>query len=159
MKPYFDTLEKIERLQYHAGLWLGTPFMPNAALLQHGVSCQKLVGRIYIEAGFLPRDFIIPEGPMDWSAAHRDSLLEKFMSARPEFLSVAADVSPLKPIAGDMIGIQIGGCVHHFGVVITEDGRFVHCLRSRGVILGNVRDASYFQRIKKIWRPIIPDNK
>jgi len=151
MKRYFDTINKLMTLQYHADLWVGTPFMPNAAIKGAGVSCQKLVGRIYIETGFLPKNFVIPEAPMDWSNAHTDSMLEKFMEGRPEFF-LTPDV--LRPAPGDLIGIQIGGCVHHCGIVLNAEGVFIHCLRSRGVIISNVRDATYMQRIRKIWRPI-----
>ena len=154
MKPFFDSPEKIARLQFHALEWLGTPFMPNACIKGAGVSCQKLVGAIYSATGFLPKSFEVPEGPMDWSHAHTDSLIGKFMAAQPQFASLPE--LPVDQIApGDMIGIRLGGCVHHCGVVLGTDGKFIHCLRGNGTTLSSVRDASYLKRIANVWRPIL----
>ena len=149
MKPYFDTVERILRLETAAASWLGTPFMPHAAVKGAGVCCQKLVGSLYIESGFLPPDFTLPDGPMDWSHAHKDSLIAAFMDARPDFCGT--DLRSVCP--GDMLGIRIGGCIHHCGVVL-PGGKFIHCLRGSGVIFSNIRDASYLSRIEKIWRPV-----
>jgi hypothetical protein len=137
--------------------------MPNAAIKGAGVSCQQLVGMIYIETGFLPSDFKLPEGPMDWSNAHTDSLIVAFMDNQPNFIEVGRDSRPAggaqwEPATcrpGDMIGIKLGGCVQHCGIVINTDGKFIHCLRDKqGVQFSNVRDASYMKRIEKIWRPV-----
>jgi hypothetical protein len=152
MKPFFSTVEKILRLETAAAAWLGTPFMPHAAVKGAGVCCQKLVGSLYIESGFIPAGFELPDGPMDWSHAHKDSLIAAFMDRQPNFQPLAFSLQPFFP--GDMLGIKIGGCVHHCGIVITADGKFIHCLRGSGVIFSNIRDASYLQRIQKIWRPI-----
>jgi len=151
MKPFFNNPEKIARLQFHALEWLDTPFMPNAAVKGRGVSCQMLTGTIYQELGVLPAGCTIPAAPMDWSRAQTDSLLEKAVAGWPQFVSLlAGEAAP-----GDLLGIQIGGCVHHCGIVLGVDGKFIHCLRGHGVVLSNVRDASYLQRIKKIWRPML----
>lgn len=148
MKPYFDSPEKIARLQFHAGEWIGTPFMPNACIMGAGVSCQKLVGALYQSAGFVAGE-LVPDGPMDWSHAQTESLVEQFMDARRDFSQVTA----WQP--GDLLGIKIHGCIHHCGVVVCTSGKFIHCLRGRGTIFGNARDATYLQRIKKIWRPML----
>jgi len=150
MKAHFDCPEHLARLQYHAVSWLHTPFMPNAAIKGSGVSCQKLVGRIYIECGFLPPDFVIPEGPMDWSAAQKTSLISEFMNAQPQFAVVTAPAQ-----TGDMVGFKLGGCLHHCGLMLFADGKFIHCLRNRGTIISNLRDATYAGRIQRIWRPIV----
>jgi hypothetical protein len=165
MKPYFNSVGKILRLETAAQSWIGTPFMPHAAIKGAGVCCQKLVGSLYIEACFLPPGFALPDGPMDWSHAHKDSLIAAFMDRQPNFISVGRAALPRSQaendggaatppyLPGDMLGIKIGGCVHHCGVVITG-GKFIHCLRGSGVIFSNVRDASYLPRIEKVWRPV-----
>ncbi len=154
MNPFFNTPEKIAALSVVANAWRGTPFMPNAAVKGAGVSCQKLVAAIYIETGVWPADKHIPEGPMDWSHAHKESLVEKFMAEQTEFVLVPPAQSPAP---GDMLGIQIGGCIHHCGLLLTVGGRFIHCMRDGlGVQVGCTRDATYLQRIKKVWRPVAP---
>jgi len=151
MKAYFETPENLSKLQYHAMGWLHTPFMPNAAVKGAGVSCQKLVGSLYIEAHFLPLDFKIPEGPMDWSNAQKTSLIADFMDAQPQFEAIkGTEAQP-----GDMVGFRLGGCVHHCGVKLFADGKFIHCLRNRGVIISNLKDATYFGRIERVWRPML----
>jgi len=178
MTPFFSNPARIAQLAAVCETWLGTPFMPNAAIKHAGVSCQKLVGSIYIECGALAADFAIPEGPMDWSHAQTESLIEKFMKKHSrsadcpnpqrvdsgealEFTEVSLMSAPLRvgttraPCQpGDMLGFRIGGCVHHCGVVFTADGKFVHCLRPDGVRFNNLHDATYWTRLEKIWRPI-----
>jgi hypothetical protein len=153
MNGYFHDQANLASLQKAAAGWIGTPFMPNAAIQGAGVSCQKLIGALYIEAGFLPAKFEIPEGPMNWSHAHKDSLIVKFM-AEPAQAAKFIIADAWQP--GDMIGFHFLGCIQHCGVCIYPDGRFVHCLRdSAGVMYSNLRDAGYMQRIGKIWRPIL----
>lgn len=155
MKPYFNTSERIAQLQFHAALWIGTPFMPNAAVRGAGVSCQKLVGSLYAELGVLPKGFSIPEGPMDWSQANERSLIADYMATLPMFQSVAPPFVE-DALPGDMLGFQIGGCLHHCGVVIAADGQFIHCVRNRGTFFSNLYDATYLTRVRKVWRPIEP---
>ena len=153
MIPYFNHPARVAQLRLVADQWLGTPFMPNAAIKGAGVSCQKLIGAIYIETGALPANFTVPEGPMEWSHAHTDSLIAKFMETQPQFEMIES--GPALP--GDMVGIKLGGCVHHCGLVVGADGKFIHCLRSYGVMFSSLRDASYLKRREKIWRPLQPE--
>jgi hypothetical protein len=151
MNRFFSTPEQIGKLAQIAESWRGTPFMPNGCVKGAGVSCQKLVGAIYIESGFLPEGFEILSGPMDWSNANKESLIGKYMDARPDFVALpfSGQAAP-----GDMIGIKLGGCIHHCGLVVDEAGKFIHCFRPAGVVFNNIRDATYMKRIEKIWRPI-----
>jgi hypothetical protein len=151
MNAYFSNPENLARLAAVAAGWIGTPFMPNAAVRGAGVSCQKLVGALYVESGFIPAGFQIPEGPMDWSHAQKESLIVKFMDEHADKFTAAASWQP-----GDMIGFKIGGCLHHAGVVLDADGKMIHCLRNTGTIYSNLRDATYLSRIEKIWRPVKP---
>lgn len=148
MKAYFENEENLTRLQSAAQSWLHTPFMPNAGIKGSGVSCQMLLGQLYIESQLLPPDFKIPEGPMDWSVAQKTSLIAAFMDQQPQFAVVPAPAQP-----GDMIGFKLGGCVHHCGVMLRANGQFLHCLRNRGVIISNLRDATYLGRVQNLWRP------
>ncbi len=153
MTPYFHTPERIVVLKRAATSWLGTPFVPNAAVKGAGVSCQKLVGSVLIEAGALPAAFTLPNEPMAWGHAHTDSLLEQFMARHADRFASVELPAYQNALPGDVLGIRFGGCVHHCGLVLSE-GNFVHCLRDRGVIISHLCEPVYLRLIKKIWRPI-----
>lgn len=138
----------IAKLNLVAQSWLGTPFVPNAAVKGAGVSCQKLVGAIYIEAGVLPAGFTIPDGEMSWGRANTFSKIEDVVQRSGRFTAVEA-WSP-----GDLVGFKFGGCVHHLGIVLNAAGDFIHVLRNQGAEICNLNDAGYFSRVEKIWRPI-----
>ena len=121
-----------------------------------GVCCQRLVGAIYHAVGAIP-DAMVPTGPMDWSNASTQSLIADHMATRIDF----APVEPLLQAnarPGDMVGFKIGGCLHHCGIVLYADGRFIHCLRGPDTAYSELRDATYLSRLAAIWRPIHPSN-
>lgn len=149
MKPWFDTTERVAALLMYATSWIGTRFAPNSCLKGRGVSCQKLAGSLYKECGFLGMDVDIPEGPMDWSNNHKDSLIVAWVSSRREF----ADVTGQKPQAGDLVGFRLGSCVQHMGVMV--DGQyFVHVTRGTATELADIRQPTFANRLEKLWRPI-----
>ena len=154
MTPYFNSPERIEVLKQAATSWLGTPFVPNAAIKGAGVSCQKLVGSILIEAGALPASFALPDEPMSWGQAQTESLVEKFMAANADRFELVEGPAFVDAEPGDVLGIRHGGCVHHCGLVLAEHGSFIHCIRGEGVVLGEIRDAVFMRMVKRIWRPI-----
>jgi cell wall-associated NlpC family hydrolase len=154
MNPFYNTPERIHALQTAAAGWLGTPFVPNAAIRGHGVSCQKLVGRLYIETGFLPETFALPDAPMDWSHAHTESLVTRVINAHPEFFAPLPRIAPGDLQPGDLLGFKIGGCVHHLGVVLERGGQFIHVLRRHNVRHSHAGDASYWSRLENLWRPV-----
>ena len=149
---WFSTVERVLKLETVAESWRGTPFMPNAAVKGSGVSCQKLVTAIYKECGHLPPEFECEEGPMCWSRAQKESLIEKFMAKQTRFFA-AWDMPSAKPHAGDMLGFKLDGCVHHCGVMLSG-GKFIHCWMRNGVMISQIHDAAYWTRLARIWRPI-----
>ena len=150
---YFSTTERIKTLEQAAAGWRGTPFVPNAAIKGHGVSCQKLVGHILMDTGFLPAEFDLPAEPMNWSQAHTDSLLEAFMARHADCFALVNLPAYQHALPGDVLGIRYGGCVHHCGLVLSN-GSFVHCLRDRGVLISHLSEPVYMRLVKKIWRPL-----
>lgn len=133
--------------------WINTPWMPNACVKGVGVSCQKLMGGIFKETGHLPESVVIPDGPMNWSVAHKSSLIEAFIDSdlQPYF----APVVDRWPQPMDMISFKIGGCGHHLGVMVAADPpSFVHILFGRSVIESRLDDASWLKRMNRVWRPI-----
>jgi hypothetical protein len=155
MNPWFNSVERLMRLEQVAESWRGTPFMANAAIKGAGVSCQKLVAAVYKECGFLPADFVADDGPMAWSRAQKESLIEKFMAEQTKYFASLDFPRDGRPRAGDMIGIRVEGCLHHSGVVFRADGEFVHVYINQTVFFSNIHDATYWKRIAKIWRPIL----
>ncbi|MDB6017660.1 MAG: hypothetical protein JWR19_2149 [Pedosphaera sp.] len=153
---YFNSPERIDALQIIAHSWRGTPFMPNASVKGDGVSCQKLVGMIYIECGVFMPGFVVPEGPMDWGNANKESIIANWIEGELEGRGAMRVLDyPLEKIApGDLIGFKIGGCVHHLGIALQEN-KFIHCFRGEGVKLSRLDDATYMSRINKVWRPLI----
>ena len=149
MNDYFNNPAAVAKLQAVANTWFGTKFMPNACIKGGGVSCQMLAGAIYAEVGFLP-GFNAPSGPMSWSNAHKNSRIAAFMDAHPQFEALPG---PAKYQAGDMVGFKILNCVQHCGIVLTEAGQFIHCFRPNGVQFSQLKDATFMNRLERIWRP------
>jgi len=156
MTPYFNTPTRIASLLPAAKVWEGTPFVPNAAIPKAGVSCQKLVGGILITTGHLPAGFVLPDEPMSWANAHKDSILVKFMAANTDkFLPVPLPAY-CNALPGDVLGIHFGGCIHHCGLVLTAEGKFIHVVRTRnaGVQYSSLKDATFMRLVKAVWRPV-----
>ena len=157
MIPFFNTPERLEQLKAVAQSWIGTPFVPNAAVKGAGVSCQKLVGSILIECGHLPAGFKLPDEPMGWANAHADSLIVKHMEANPTLFSPVPLPAYLTAQPGDVLGIRFGGCIHHCGIVVAAEGKFIHCVRNRaaGVQYSHLGEAVFMRMVKAVWRPVV----
>ena len=143
MSAYFNTPERIERLQAAARSWRGTPFAPNSASKGHGVSCQKLVQHIYAEAGW--KDIETPEVPMAHAMFSDRSYVMEFMMGCKDFAEVSS------PEVGDLVGIWMGRCVHHLGIVV-HPGVIVHVWKRLGVVEQPL--ATLGGRVGAIWRPL-----
>ncbi len=152
MTPYFDTPERVNRLAQISQSWIGTPFHPNGRVRGAGVSCQMLPPAIYCEAGLMPEDeaIKIPQGPMNWGHAQRESLIEPYIDAH--LSDYFAKIEMSDPLPGDLLGFQIGGCVHHIGLCLGSN--FIHALPHYGVTVCRIDDATWLTRLKRIWRPI-----
>lgn len=165
MIHYFNTPQRIAQLNSVALSWLGTPFHPNGMSKGVGVSCQKLFGAIMIECGVLPVNFRIDDGPVAWNT--KEQLLETGIDVQlSDYFEniLGVSVSGVAPVAldkgctgtptllpGDAIGFQVGGTVRHIGVVINQDV-FIHVMRHSNVATSELRDATWCQRIKRVWR-------
>jgi len=147
MTPFFSTKERIDTLVAVSNSWLGTPFIPNAAFKGRGVSCQKLAGAVYNEAGFPAGE--IPEGPMNWGRAHKEnaSLIVKWIEQRPQFVLIDDALLP-----GDLVGFKIGGCIQHVGIMI-DNRKFIHCWQRNGVNIHDINDATFLTMLNRAWRP------
>lgn len=154
MKPYFHTPERIDHLRAVAQSWIGTPFHPNGRVKGSGVSCQMLPPLIYLDVGFMSSlaACSIPEGPMNWGHAQRESLIEPYIDNQLRDYFASVELSD--PLPGDLLGFKVGGCIHHIGICIGKN--FVHALPTYGVCECRVDDATWLTRIRRIWRPRDP---
>lgn len=148
---WFNTPERIALLEFKAAKWLGTPWFPNSNTPGKGVSCQKLVGAIYREVGFCDVD--VPEGKMS-ARALKESLVEKFMSERPEFVRIGMHEDPMP---GDLLGFKSYAVIHHLGIVVGLGPRpgtlFVHVAFKASVMYSSLADTTYSSSLRAVWRP------
>jgi hypothetical protein len=156
MNTWFNTPERVQRLQFKAAKWIGTPFFSNGNTpgRDGGVSCQKLVGAIYREVGFADRE--IPEVNMGHAQFSATSLIEPFMKQLvEEGLFDRLDVT--EPVAaGDLIALRIRRISHHLGIVLpgpTRPNMFIHAMCQLGTVLSSLEDPTYSGRLMAIWRP------
>ena len=141
---WFSTPERLASLHAEALSWVGTPWFPNSSTKGQGVSCQKLACEIYRAIGCV--DTEVPEVPMSHARFSSESLLEKWVSARPDFSRVDA------PMGGDLLGFRIGRTVHHCGIYLGR-GEFIHAIDHIGTVISQLNDATWSSRLAFIWRP------
>ena len=147
---WYDTPEKVSKLQEVAASWVGTPFSPNSRCKgkNGGVSCQMLAEQVHRESGF-PFSFDAESGPMSWGGRSSKSLIDEFLSNKKELQALPPD--DIRP--GDVLGFRIGKCLHHLGVCINEH-EFIHCMRGAPAMICPIGDPTYKSRLVKIWRPL-----
>ena len=146
-KSWFNTPERLRRLEESALSWVGTPFAANSRAKgpRGGVSCQMLAEQIYLECGVpVPS---VPRGSMSWSAHSTISRIEKYLDGLPDILiPVDEDILP-----GDLMGYRIGGCVHHVALAL-ERRRLIHCMRAASTTICRIDDPTFKSRLCRIWR-------
>lgn len=162
MTPFFSHPERVAKLHAEADAWIGTPFHPNGSVKGAGVSCQKLVGALMRASGFDIGS--IPDGAMDWHGGgspierHLDlTLAGRFESILGTAVGggspLGCAAAPRSFQAGDIIGFWVGDAIKHVGVMVNPT-EFVHVLRHSKVAVLRTDDATWGNRITRIWRPI-----
>jgi hypothetical protein len=80
----------------------------------------------------------------------RKSLIVPVVEQLGMFVELAS-YPPVKP--GDLCYF-IDPDFEHLAVVLSEDGKLIHCLKPGGVQYGELlSDSSFSKRLTKIWRP------
>ncbi|HLX68854.1 MAG TPA: hypothetical protein VKV04_04420 [Verrucomicrobiae bacterium] len=159
--PFFNTPDRILRLNLAAAKWRGTPWRPNSSAAGVGVSCHNLPRALYIESQFLPESF--PKIESLPATATAENQMEAFLDGRPEF-------EPLQPFnaltlqPGDLLGLFVpidnvgkrirNSCVNHLGVVLPE-GWFIHTLMKKNTDVDLYSVSPWSQIIKAVWRPVV----
>ena len=140
------TPERITILEAEAVRWIGTPFAANSQSLGLGVSCHTLAGALFSAAGFSELD--IPNVQINHARFSRHSIVIPWFNSRSDFVAVEpfGDLLP-----GDVLGFEIGKCVHHLGVLLINR-RFAHCIEGVGATIASLDDATWLSRLSNAWR-------
>lgn len=155
MKPFFNTQVRVTELEMSARNWQGTPFRHNSMVRQVGANCVGAIVGVLQEAGFsLPQT---PQGPTNWSKHQTESLQAKWMDSHPELVApieLKEDGNPLLSLEpGDVVGFQVGLCIHHLGLIL-PDGRFFQCSEAMGCVILSQFEPLFRKRLRRAWRPV-----
>jgi cell wall-associated NlpC family hydrolase len=148
---YLDK-QKTQALKNEAGGWIGTPFRGHAMVKGFGVDCVHLVLALYQHIGLLKgvEKQLPPYGISEGGNLHVSKVIDWIeRHGGFEQIEKSSDL-----IAGDMLGFRIGRVVHHVGVVL-DYPKFIHVYKGANVIVSTLLDATWFSRLKNIWRPVI----
>lgn len=156
------TAAQLDALEAAAAAWKGTPFVNNSAVKGAGVSCQKLAGELYFDAGWLPR-FEIPNGPLQAGRAGGTPLIEQFLDASPHFVDVDPDrilqtdwrrglQEVVRP--GYLVLSRPARLPHHLAVALRA-GSFVHAVIGMGVQIPPQLPEVWAKRLWRAWRPCL----
>ncbi len=118
MNAFFSRWDRVERLQFAAESWLGTPFVPYAAIRGAGVDCVNLCAELLKGCGFeVPANQAWPRYAIDGGKHNRESQLTAWLDSNPGFqrvwlrggavLYTAADAMP-----GDLLCFRLGRSAH-----------------------------------------------
>lgn len=163
MKPYFAGWSRVEMLRLAAESWIGTPFIPFAAVRGAGVDCVNLCAELLKASGFQPPSANTwPRYAMDGGKHNRESQLIAWLHANKQFAPVwnrtlwtlgtpAYDASIAMP--GDVLCFTIGRSAHHAGLLIGGT-KFIHCLFARKVMFASLADATFKRRLTAVYRPL-----
>jgi|GEM_PF-1578179 len=163
-EPFFNSAERIERLQLMAELWKGTPWNQSSSALGVGVSCHNLPRALYIGCGALAESFpFITSTPQVATATNQ---MEQFLDGRPEFLRLARlPELPFLPVLrpGDLLGLFIPldnlgrrirqRCINHLGVLLPGNW-FVHTLLTKNTDFDLIHVSPWCQILMAAWRPL-----
>ena len=184
MRAFFETEERVKLLTGAALMWKGTPFMANSDTPgpRGGVSCQKLIGKLYEASGFCAPP--VPEVPMGLGSFSQGEvqLLVPFMrqfdpdpavatAARAIWMVICqehglrvkeiaepwpvfAPLSVREPLsAGDLLGFVLGRIAHHCGLYL-GGGTFIHAYAKAGCRVEDLTPGNWGSRMWGAWRPM-----
>lgn len=170
--PFFNTPERILRLNLAAERWRGTPWRANSMAAGVGVSCHNLPRALYMESQFAEMPQIVSTP----AVATATNEMETFLDARPEFERVRSAERGLrnKLLPGDLLGLFIPmdnvgrrlrqRVVNHLGVFLGNqkseiknqgsEGWFVHTLMKKNTDVDLITVPPWSQILVAAWRPV-----
>lgn len=120
--------------------WLGTPHVNQAKVKGKGVDCGMLLIACLEGAGIIGEDSIeIPPYSNEWHLHHGEEWFLRVVEAYCE----AVPREEIQP--GDFLLYKFGRCVSH-GAVYVGNGRVIHAMVERGVILSDINDVMFLTR-------------
>jgi cell wall-associated NlpC family hydrolase len=126
--------------------WRGTPFFPKMAKRGIGADCVHFVLAVYKEAEVAPLSATLPAYTLDGGLHRARSLVLEWLAACPY---VAREETPR---TGSVITFRYGRVPHHVGLMV-DDHLFLHAVRGYGVTEGDLRDATFKDKLTSSWGP------
>ena len=150
MKPFFDSADRVARLREVVAGWVGTKFIPQAAIKGAGVDCVHLAAEVLRECGHL-RSYEFPSYTMDGGSHLLRSMVLDWLSVHPQFQSVPDGSGQ----PGDVLIFRnsIESRPHHVGVYLGEN-RFASALFRYGVRTRNINEGFWLERRVATFRPV-----
>lgn len=135
-----------ERLLFHAGQLLGTPFVAHAMIPGAGMDCIHVCAWVYLQTGFL-KTFQEPHYTLDGGKHLQRSALIAWLEESKLFVKVET------PQIGDTLCFKFRARVeHHVGLALSGTS-FVHCLSHRAVETSDWSHSPYKQMLSAVYRP------
>ena len=159
MKPHFAEWYRVEMLRLAAESWIGTPFVPYAAIRGAGVDCVNLCAELLRSSCFPVEKGGWPRYSIDGGKHNRESQLIAWLDSHKLFQPVwnrAATASPYTAahaMPGDVLCFRLGRSAHHAGLLVAGT-KFIHCLFGRKVMFATLADLSFSRRIESVYRPL-----
>lgn len=120
--------------------WLGTPHINQAKVKGKGVDCGMLLIACLEGAGIIEKDSIeIPPYSNEWHLHHGEEWFLRVVESYCEEVPME-EIQP-----GDFMLYKFGRCVSH-GAVYVGNGRVIHAMVERGVILSDINDVMFLTR-------------
>lgn len=159
MTAFFANWNRVERLRFESEAWLGTPFVPYAAIRGAGVDCVNLCAELLKGCGFeVPANQAWPRYAIDGGKHNRDSQLTAWLDNNRGFARVwmrgeAAHYTAAVAMPGDVLCFRLGRSAHHAGLLVAGT-KFVHAMFGRKVMFATLADLSFSRRIESVYRPL-----
>jgi len=123
--------------------------MHMAAVKGVGVDCVQLVGQVMVVSGVGP-SYDFGRYPLDWGQRSAESLVVAYTEGTGYF----ERLEPTEPAElGDILCFQIGQCVDHSGLAVSER-RFAHAFAKRRVTWGRLDDPTWSKRLACLYRAL-----
>ncbi len=148
VQSWFNTPERIARLDCEYPKWEHTPFRPNSCEpgRNGGVSCQMLTAALLRGAG--AADLFAPLAKMNHARWNDWSVVDEAIRSTDLFVELPAITELVLP--GDVLGFRIKKVVHHLAVQLSDG--FANVIETRTVARNYLSDATWLQLFERIWR-------
>ncbi len=139
------TTENREKIVKVAESWYGTPFRGHSCLKGCGVDCGQLIRAVFIEAGLIPDEAVIPNDYSLQIWQHKDDttyldIVLRYMRDIPE-----SEVLP-----GDVVLYKWGRGYAHGAIIKSWPTHIIHALDPKGVCAGHGKGGR-IGRLEKIF--------